>query len=300
MEIFIDNFVFGNFNAKNQGYRVASFTYNGESEDEVFSVDTNEEFIGEEPRSTYISQSFNFKLEGTITLIKDMCYKVGRANPNMTNFKDFVIDDYECRALLSYLTGKRGYQWMQVLSTDESGKDMDLYYKARVTSASFKKINGEVVGLILTITTDSYMCYSSEEHVDVVLNANQSLTLQVQSDDYDNYVYPTVYITPLETNQFILTAEKDIDPTTNAKYTTIITNCSNDGKTIIMDGKNKTIGKYTYSNGQYRVTDEAILDNFTNLHWPRLLPGTNILKTNMRCRLQFVYRCPRKAGFICH
>ena len=271
MEIFCKDFILDDFVASNYGLTVCSFSFDGQSEDEVFAVDTTEEFIGENPKVTYIGQKYNFKIEGTISLMKDICKDV---NAKLT--------EYDCRAILRKVTGKRGYRWLKVV-TEDIGED--LWYKIRVTNASLKRVNGTVIGIILTITTNSYMCYSEEINYTVHLKKDEEMSIFVNTDDLDNYVYPKAFITPKESGLLSIVATSDITPTYPDGYMTRIENITADS-TFMMDS-------------QYKLIDKTINLNDFNMHWIRFIPDLNTYVANMDCDIQFIYRLPRKVGFIC-
>lgn len=270
MEIFCNDVILDDFVASNYGLTVCSFQYDGQSEDEVFAVNTTEEFIGENPKVTYVGQKYSFKIEGTISLMKDVC-----KDPNAK------LTEYECRAILRKTTGKRGYKWMKVI-TQDIGED--LWYRARVTNASLKRISGNVVGIILTISTDSYMCYSTEFSNKYSLNANEEFKLFINSDDLVNYVYPKAIITPKSDGLLRITALKDTTYLYPDGYVTELKDVL-DGRPITLDG-------------QYKLIDGTNFNNF-NMHWMRFVPDLNVFVPNMDCDIQFVYRLPRKVGFIC-
>ena len=270
MEIFCDDFILDDFKASNYGLTVCSFSYDGQSEDEVFAVDTTEEFIGENPKVVYIGQKYNFKIEGTISLMKDLCLE-----PNAK------LTEYDCRAILRKTTGKRGYRWMKPI-TKEIGED--LWYKVRVTNASLKRIAGNVVGIILTISTDSYMCYSTEFSHKYEMKANEQLIIHINTDDLDNYVYPKAIITPKDSGVLRITAEKDKTFLYPDGFVTEIKNVESN-HLITMDS-------------QYKLVDGTTLNDF-NMHWLRFIPENNVFTSNMDCDIQFIYRLPRKVGFIC-
>lgn len=270
MEVFGDDFIIGDFMASNYGLNCCSFEYDGNAEDDIFGVETIEEFIGENPKSVYTGQKYSFHLEGTITLMKDPC-----------QYKDLVLSEYECRAVLRQITGHRGYKWMRFI-TKEIGDE--IWYKARVTKVSLKRVNGDVVGIIINIQTNSYLSYSKEFSYSVNFKKNQNLTIFINSDDLVNYDYPDVYIIPNESGTLKIEAVKDIPHGSNSPYLTQIENVIK-SKEIHLDGVNKLV-------------DGCSLNDF-NLHWIRFLSGENIFKMNMDCDVKFVYRLTRKVGFIC-
>ncbi len=74
MEIFAKDLILGNFRASDSGLCVASFTFKGESEDELnITPSAIEKFIGNNPVPVYLGQKYENKLSPTVTLIKNPC-----------------------------------------------------------------------------------------------------------------------------------------------------------------------------------------------------------------------------------
>ena len=275
MEIFGEDFIFGNFRASEAGFKICSFENNSDSEDELFAVETTETFLGDSPRATYEGQKYNFKLSGTITIMNDPC---GISDPTIT--------EYDCRNVMRQITGKRGYQWMKMV-TDDIGED--LWYRARVVGVKLKRIGGKPVGLIIDIETDSYLAYSQEIHQTLNLSQNNYASIDVNTDDMDNYIYPYVTITPQSSGQLVISNYSEGEPL-------LLESRSRYSYDSVFDNV------YSYTDieldGNYKLLKYCLLDDF-NMHWIRFVPGKNTFGANMNCTLEFTYRIPRKAGFVC-
>lgn len=276
MEIFGEDFIFGNFRASEAGFKICSFENNSDSEDELFAVETTETFLGDSPRATYEGQKYNFKLSGTITIMNDICL-----NP------DPVITEYDCRNVMRQITGQRGYQWMKMV-TEDIGED--LWYKARVVGVKLKRIGGKPVGLIIDIETDSYLAYSQEIHQTLRITANDFSSLNVNTDDMDNYIYPHVIITPKSSGQLVLS--------NYSEGTSSLQNTSRSAYSYNSVFENVSSNVEIELDGTYKLLKYCLLDDF-NMHWVRFVPGENLYTANMNCTLDFTYRIPRKAGFVC-
>lgn len=273
MEVFGNDFWFGNFHAKDYDLDLCSFEYDGTSDDEVFSVETEELFLSDSPRASYQGQKYSTKLEGQITLM--------RSPSKHSKQSELILSEYDCRAIMRLVTGKRGYSWMKFV-TETIGED--IWYKARVNKVTLKRHNGEVMGIMLDVSTDSYMGYSEEYRHIFTLQNGQELLFYSTSDDLDNYLYPNVQLIPQATGDLEIVNKSDISTTYPNGYSVRFGQLTQ-GEIITMDG-------------YHQIVQGTHLDEF-NGHWIRFVPNENRLVSNMDCIMQLTYRLPRKVGFIC-
>lgn len=273
MEVFGNDLWFGNFHAKDYDLDLCSFEYDGSSDDEIYSVETTETFLSDNPFATYQGQKYSTKLEGQITLMRSLC--------KHSNQNDLTLSEYDVRAIMRLVTGKRGYQWMKLI-TEDVGED--IWYKARVVKVRYKREGGKLVGIILEIETDSYMGYSEELNHTYNLKTGQELLLYPHSDDLDNYIYPNVTLIPQANGDLQITNKSDISTTYSNGYT--------------VEFKNRQKSEILTMDGEHQIVKGNNLEDF-NGHWIRLLPDENRFVSNIDCQMQLKYRCPRKVGFVC-
>lgn len=271
MEIFYKDFVLGNFRASN--YKLlsdCSFSYSGESEDEIgIGSTTIERFIGNNPVPIYLGDKYEEKLKPTIILIKNPC-----SNDNLT------FDPIELRGILRELTGFKGYEWLRLIN--DSVKD-ELWYRAKVNNISYKRVGGNIVGIILSMECDSMFAWSSEYDVTINVKAGEPFYIFSNTDDLCNYVLPYVEIISVSDNTTI-----SIKNVTDNDWISVINNVKSNEK-ITIDSQKEIISSDTEHN--------LLLDDF-NLHFFRLIPNQNEYVSDTDITIRFKFRVPRKVGFV--
>ena len=271
MEVFGNDWILGNFQASNFGLILASFSYNGESEDELgFKLSTSEEFIGNKPVPIYLGDKYDDKLRPQITLCK---------NSDIYSQEDLYFSEKNCRWILRELTGIRGYQWMKIIDSRETE---ETWFKSKVVNISYKRVGGNVVGFIVELECDSCYGYSKIFTTKINAKANVPFKLFNNSDDLTNYVLPTVTIRTASSGIFTICNQSDNN------WTTEISNLKVN-ESIIMNSEYEILSSSEPSH--------SLLLNDFNLHFIRLVPNENIFITNSDAIITLKYRVPRKVGF---
>lgn len=272
VEVYGRDLVIGNFVASEYQCYLASFDSDGSREEETgIGVETTEEFIADNPIPVYIGQKYSDKLHPKAVLTKDSCVTT-----------EEYFSEYDCRAIIRLITGKRGYQWMKVI-TDEVGED--LWYRVRINKISYNKVNGFVAGIILDMECDSQFAWSVPQIINVNAQANVPFSVYCQTDDLYNYVTPFVTIIPKASGNLSV-VNKDDD------NWTVALNGVRNGETITYDCKNKVI------DGSRNISGTAItkfLDS-SNCHFFRL-KEKNTFVSNINATFKFEFRLPRKVAF---
>lgn len=268
MNIFGKDMIIGDFKLSNYGLMLGAFDF-GDEEELGMDYEVIEEFIGNNPVPKYLGAKYTSKLMPTATIIKNPCFD-----------KNEFFTEHECREVLRQLTGFRGYKLMQILLDEVD----DLYYfYVRVQNATYKKINGKVVGIILSMECDSQFAWSKEYEYTYEASPDKNVVLINISDDLYNYLLPHVTIIP---NSNISNLE--ITNITDNNWATTIKNISSK-EIITMDSKNQIL--------QSSNPNRIILNDF-NLHFIRFVSGRNELSVNENCTIIFKFRVPRKVGFL--
>lgn len=263
MEVFGQDWILGDFRASDYGLYLASFSYNGESEDELgFKTSTIEEFVGSNPIPIFLGEKHKEKLRPQITLCKNPC----KNNDNMT------FTQKECREVFRFLSGIKGYQWMK-LDTFEDTEDV--WFRAKISNVHYKRVGGDIVGLIFEIECNSCFGYSTEKTIEVNATANKPFYFFNNTDDLNNYILPVVEITPTSNADIIITNVSDNNWTTEIKN-------AKANETLVIDSRTEIIS--------------TSLNNF-NLHFPRLIPEMNTYTSSIDARIVFKFRVFRKVGF---
>lgn len=268
MEILYKDLIFGDFRVSNYGLIVGTFTYNNNSEDELgMRISTIEEFIGHNPVPVYLGQKYEDKLKIQLTLIK---------NPLLN---DLYFRERDCRELLRILTGKKGYQWLKLISHD---LDEDLWYKAKVNDVTYKRIANKVVGIMLNLECDSCFAWSKEMKITINAKANQHFYIFNNTDDLNDYVYPHTSILSPSAGDLSVTNLSDNN------WMSKIENVSA-GEKISINSKEQIISS--------NLTHNLLLNDF-NLGWIRLVPDKNEFVSNKNITITMKYRVPRKVGLM--
>lgn len=270
IEILNQDLILGNFRSSDYGLIIGSFSYNGESEDNIgMNISTIEEFIGYNPVPIYLGQKYTDKLKLQITLIKNPCIF----------HDDLYFNEKDCRTILRILTGIKGYQWMKLITQI---LDEDLWYKAQISNVSYKRIGGHVAGIILDAVCDSYFAWSKEYNIAVNVKANHPFYIFNNTDDLNNYVYPIVSILSPSAGNLSVTNKSDYN------WISEIKNVKEHEK-ITIDSQHQIISS--------SLSQDLLLDNF-NLGWFRLVPDKNEYVSNMDMTISMKYRVPRKVGVV--
>lgn len=275
MEVFGKDLIFGDFRASDFNLILTSMSSEGVSDDEMGNDMTIQEtFIGSNPVPVYLSHTYSEKLRPTVTLSKNPC-----------NNKNNTLDEFELRHILRLVTGNKAYKWMKVVTEDISE---DTWYRAKVTSTQLHRVGNIIDSITLTMECDSQFGWSPEMIVTKNASAGTSFWIINNSDDLNEYLLPKVVITASTGGEISITNSTDIID--GESWTTTLSNVSA-GETITMDS-HKGILTSTVEH------DTSLLDDF-NLHWIRFVPGKNILTCDSDMTLKFIYRLPRKGGFLC-
>ena len=270
MELFSKDFMLGNFRASDYGLAVGSFSYGGESEDDIYITPSIiEEFIGHNPVPIYLGQKYENKLELSLTVIKNPC----------VYSDDMNFSEKELRSILRMITGIRGYQWLKLINIEI---DDELWYRARVSNIKYKRVGGDVVGIIMEMTCDSLFAWSKEFEIRINAKAGRKFYVFNNTDDLNNYVYPIVEI--VSTND----GNISITNVTDNSWTSEIKNLNANEK-ITIDSQKEIITS--------SINHDLLLNDFGDLHWFRLIPEKNEYISDKDITITFKYRVPRKVGF---
>lgn len=270
MEVFGNDLILGEFRLSDHGMMLASFEYDGSSDDSLGMTRTTiEEFLGDNPIPVYLGDKYTDKLRPQITIVK---------NPCMYSDDKMPFSEKDCRNIFRTMTGIRGYQWMKVVN--DSDED-DIWFRAKINDVSVKRINGVVYGIILSMECDSCFGWSNETNIDLNFSANKSIKIYSNTDDLYNYIYPIVKITAKSngTLQLRNITDNQITEIKNVKA----------NETITIDSKKEIISS--------SMPHNLLLNDF-NLKWVKLLPDENEYITNQNARVIFSYRVPRKVVIL--
>lgn len=261
--------IIGDFILSDFGLMLGSFELNNDEEELGMDYDTIEQYIGHNPVPVYLGAKHNNKLKPQVTLIKNPCVD-----------KNIFFTEHECREVLRQLTGFCGYRTMQIYLDD-----FDEFYNfnVRVLRASYRKIEGHVIAIILYMECDSQFAWSKDFTYSYNASPNENIVFINMSDDLYNYLLPKVTIS----SKAAINTLNIINLTDN-NWTSSIKKISAN-EVITMDSKNQIL----FSS----ISNRKIFNDF-NLHFIRFVSGKNELSVNAECKITFTFKVPRKVGFI--
>lgn len=274
MEVYGKDLILGDFRASDYRCILASFTSDGvREEDTGISVEVIEEFVADNPVPVFLGEKHTSKLHPSIVLVKDFCQT-----------DDPYFTERDCRAIIRIITGKRGYQWMKIV-TEDIGED--IWYRAKVISVSYQKVSGQVAGIVLDMECDSQFAWSTEFNVTVNATANQPFYVYSQSEDPYSYVSPYVTILIKQAGNLQVTATEDSNWIVSLNDVRLNETIRYDCKNEIIDGSRNDAG----------VATNIYLTN-SNCHFFRLKPDRNQYVSNLNAQFTFTYRYPIKVAFV--
>ena len=170
---------------------------------------------------------------------------------------------------------------------DEYFKE-DIEYFVTVTSAETENI-GMPCSITFTFTCDSPYGYSSEiVNSYEIRGENQNYSFFNNTDCTSEYIYPLIYINPVENGKINICNKSDNNKTLTllnvTKNNPFYIDCSKFRIYKEDNNKNKTI---------------IPLSNFgltPNMYWPRLCYGSNTFSLSGSANIKFIYREPKKVG----
>lgn len=137
------------------------------------------------------------------------------------------LEPNEVSAFQRWMCRKDGYHPFKPIQDNMQ----DIYWNATFSCKQIE-LNGQIVGLELTMYSDSPYAYLAIQPITYSLNGGDSFSLYDMSDEV-GYVYPQVEITCNGTGKLVLKNNLDNKKT---ELTNLI-----DGEIIVLDGENKVI-----------------------------------------------------------
>lgn len=221
----------------------------------------------------YISSSkYEKPLQTDIQICKKPC--------GLKNDDKQTLSVDEISALQRWLCRKNEYHPFKIDQEDFE----NIYWKATFFSKELT-LNGQTIGLELTLYTDSPFSYMDEVSVEYDCSAGTSFVLYDNSDettDINHQIYPDMDITILSDGTFTLENLMD-------KKIMKLKNCSN-GEIIKINGSNQIISSSKNSH---------IPKDF-NFFFPRIIntynDRCNIFIPSLDCKIKITYSPIRKVG----
>lgn len=198
-----------------------------------------------------------------------------------TNQDEMSLSIEEISAIQRWLCRKDGYKRFKI---NQDGFE-HVYWNGTFSSKQIE-LNGQIIGLELTLYTDSSFAFMDEVSVEYNCSAGTSFHFWDNSDeitDFNNQLLPNLEITILSKGNFKLENSRD-------NKVMKIDNCVSN-EIISINGKNQLISSSESSHD---------LANDFNYFFPRIINSyndrCNIFTPNLDCKIKITYSPIRKVG----
>lgn len=213
------------------------------------------------------SSTYETAYSSTFTICKDPC---------VFDKNNMGLSVAEVSAVQRWLCRKNQYCKFKIL---QKGYE-DIYWNVTFSSKQIE-LNGEIIGLELTLYADAPFAYMDE--IVITEDCSENLSFDVYDiSDEEGFIYPDVKIVFLESGDFILKNTLD-------NKTMSIKNCR-ENEEINLKGKSHIISSSNHDN----------LPNDFNYYFPRIINSYNKNKNtyscNLKCEITFCYSPIRKIG----
>nr|DAY37249.1 MAG TPA: distal tail protein [Bacteriophage sp.] len=203
-------------------------------------------------------------------------------NPCLASSQDEMsLSIEEISAIQRWLCRKDGYKRFKI---NQDGFE-HVYWNGTFSSKQIE-LNGQIIGLELTLYTDSSFAFMNEVSVEYNCSAGTSFHFWDNSDeitDFNNQLLPNLEITILSKGNFKLENSRD-------NKVMKIDNCVSN-EIISINGKNQLISSSESSHD---------LANDFNYFFPRIINSyndrCNIFTPNLDCKIKITYSPIRKVG----
>lgn len=203
-------------------------------------------------------------------------------NPCTAKTQDeMAISSAEISALQRWLCRKNQYHKFKI---NKEGFE-HIYWNATFSTKQIE-LNGQVIGMELTLYADAPFAYMDE--ITVIEDCSNSLTFDLYDiSDEEGYIYPDMEIKINESGDFRL--ENNLDKESTGRFL-LIKNCI-EGEVITINGKSHTINSSMSHNN---------ITNDFNYCFPRIInsyiENKNTFTSNLKCIITFTYSPIRKVG----
>lgn len=221
--------------------------------------------------------NYDSVLSFSIQLMKDPC--------KYTNNDELKFSRQEVREIAAWLTSPLSPRLFHMTDyeTDNPQEEYDYFGVFTNVEAGDNNI------FTLNCTFECNTPYALSVKQSVLIDSGEG-TVKNPSDDYEDYVYPQIIITPtagvMEPYSITITNVTDSE-------NSITLNNMNPEDIVTMDCQKLVI--YNES-GSLISFDDIDIDVLDYIYWPRLLHGDNEITVDGDATVEFVYRYPVKVG----
>lgn len=215
-------------------------------------------------------------LSFTIQLIKDPCKYSDQESMRFTRA--------EIREIAAWLTSPITPRLFHMFNYPD---DTDIEYDY---FGMFTNVEAQDNGIYsISCTFECNTPYALSQEQSIIISDGQGIVTN-PSDEFEDYVYPTIIITPtsMELNPYSIRLINESDGNRS-----ITLNKMKRGDTVIMDCHKMTIKN---SSGSLFNFEDLNIDVVEYIYWFRLLHGENSIRVVGDATVEFVFRYPVKVG----
>lgn len=216
-------------------------------------------------------------LSFTVQLMKDPC--------KYTNNDELKFSRQEVREIAAWLTSPLSPRLFHMTDYESDNPQEEYDYFGVFTNV--EAADNNIFTLNCTFECNTPYALSAKQSV--LIDSGEG-TVENPSDDYEDYVYPQIIITPtagvMEPYSITITNVTDSE-------NSITLNNMKPEDIVTMDCQKLVI--YNES-GSLISFDDIDIDALDYIYWPRLLHGDNEITVDGDATVEFVYRYPVKVG----
>ena len=227
-------------------------------------------------RPNHFGTTYDDPLVFELGIIKDTC------EPGV---EDLRFKRSEIRQINAWLTSPKFPKLFHMTDYDEEWYDEYVDYYCTITSVTASG-EDEVMSLTFELTCDSPFGYSQEitHNIHATFETPGTAMIKNTSDELEDYIYPTIKITPTATGAITLENETDgRSMTINALASDI----------IYIDCQRLSL----YDETRELISfDDLGIKDIDDIYWFRLCSGENQIKITGNADVEIKYRELRKVG----
>lgn len=268
-----------------------SFTYMGKSTDTI--LDASLTLCSFEPLEE-LAGTTRETIKGEPTLARPVVNEYYTRYSDVLVFEGALIKndgtaftEAEQQTVEAWLTSPKRSGWLEFFNEHE---DPCALYCGKFIATSWKQSRGGFIGVSFTFETNANYAWKRFRHNFFVRNS-QSIQIDVESDEYEEWVYPILRITqPVASSEISIINRNDSNRTLKlwTEYQT----------SIEMECRNCFV---TDDSGEPVEYKKLGWNEAKNIYWPRLQSGLNDLDLIGNMNLTISYLAPFKkvGGWLC-
>ena len=227
--------------------------------------------------SNYMGTSWSDVLEFDIALTKNPCDFPDREGMRFT--------EEEINEINAWLTSPE-YPLLLKMYDIDLGEYTNYEYYGIFRNIQAQAIQGEIISLLMTFTTNSPFAWTPEIQKDFTCEGSISFVIKSKSAEYNKPIYPMIKIVSTNASASQITITNITD---NNKAVTLQIPASS---TVTIDTEKSMI----YDENSLITLEDLGIEDVSNIYWPRLYYGDNNFSISGNFMVSFIWREPRKVG----